>query len=365
MVVSISLALNSFASRIKNTNYSGIVLIPFEVEDTGEKDEDGNQIVEFRSNSSIANEGTFVKNIEEVENNKKFKAVIVENPVGEATWDGNGKIPLLAVHGFMGRPDLWYDWCQKAIDDEFQGDESKFNLVPVMWPSNLFITPLGYAKGRKNATAAGKSFAERLSRDDVKTNKKSIVTVSMGNFVLKEMANAAQEKKQSLSFENIFMNAADVDEDIFSSVDKEGANIVDMLEKNGTGKVYVFHNENDLILQLSTNVAPGESRWNNAGEIVGRLVENAGGFVENILAREFPFPNLPLRRIGIRGAQNIAKEFEGKVENKDASKYGIIDLGHGYVFYPEVVEIYNDPSKNLTESLPRRVFNFFRSFLPF
>merc|ERR1739844_347207 len=120
----------------------------------------------------------------------------------------------------------------------------------------------------------------------------------------------AQEKKMSLSFENIFMSAADVDEDIFSSVDKEGANIVGMLEKNGSGKVYVFHNIGDLILRGSTNVVPGENIETSLDEIKDRIKDNLDVRT---------FPNLPLSRLGIRGAQNISKDFKGKVENKNAS----------------------------------------------
>ena len=55
----------------------------------------------------------------------------------------------------------------------------------------------------------------------------------MGNFLLKEMGNAANNNGMKLSFENIFMNADDVDEDIFS-IDKNPLKEHDGDDMNGS-----------------------------------------------------------------------------------------------------------------------------------
>lgn len=169
--------------------------------------------------------------------------------INEAASDGDGK-PLFCIHGFGVEPGDHLRECGKHAQ---KFDKGKNYLVPVIWPNSM-----AYNKNM-NTVVGGVANALALIKEKVDVFPgKSLMAHSLGNYIVSIMANS------KLQFDNIFMVAPDVRYDIFHKKviesGKKGAenglNIFRSLSENsdGTkrGKVYVFANRSDRVLQLSS-----------------------------------------------------------------------------------------------------------------
>ena len=130
---------------------------------------------------------------------------------------------------------------------------SIFKLVPVLWPSAgqeflAYFTDRGWSK------AAGEALLQSTMIPVTETFSKSVLCHSMGNHVLKYVANEANSL-----FDNIFMVASNENSVLFNKkyIDggnqewrKDGVRITDMLTKGKGGKIHVVHNKNDPSLLI-------------------------------------------------------------------------------------------------------------------
>ena len=107
------------------------------------------------------------------------------------------------------------------------------------------------------AVGAAKAFAN-LSTVLNQFPSKSVMTHSMGNRVLRLAAQNMADAGEGFAFDNIFMVAADVDNDIFDAGNENRSNIRSMLAKDDNGKpkgkVYVVHSTKDFALNISSTV---------------------------------------------------------------------------------------------------------------
>jgi len=280
--------------------------------------------VSFTTSPEVTNKtkAVFLTNVKEDPTNKLTATRV--KPEDLHTFFGDTK-PLLCAHGWGGRPDQWINICdgeQKTTFSEIS--DNKYTLVPVLWPAairpqclkwNLIEnTPAelsGYNNSREAASKAGQAAARLLA--DVSDKQFDFLCVSMGNWFLKELAKEAVANGVMEVFNEIYMSAADVDSNIFTS--DIGGNIVKLLKKEGDGKIYVFVNKEDIALKTST------------------IGLNA---------------RFPLHRLGLGlKHENISKKYRDKVQVVDVNTYLSEDKDdrdqqdHGYMFKKSVVKFYN------------------------
>jgi esterase/lipase superfamily enzyme len=147
---------------------------------------------------------------------------------------------LLCVHGFNTQP---ADWLRTCAD--YTGDNC--TVIPVLWPaSDKRSFWQAYREDQSNAPATGASFCPLLECLEQIGGKKSLMCHSMGNFVLKWSAPPQPPKRL---FENIFMVAADVDQNIFDDQQDAGKRILSM-----ANRVHVLYSNNDLALWVGQTV---------------------------------------------------------------------------------------------------------------
>jgi hypothetical protein len=115
---------------------------------------------------------------------------------------------LLCVHGFRKQPAEWLRACA-AYDGG-----NRFTVVPVLWPaSNARTFWEAYYEDRRNAQYTAAAFRPLLEFLEQISGPKNLMCHSMGNFILKW---SAPDTAPAQLFDNIFMVAADVDQDIFA-----------------------------------------------------------------------------------------------------------------------------------------------------
>jgi esterase/lipase superfamily enzyme len=227
--------------------------------------------------------------------------------VEELITENGTKKPLFCVHGF--NTPFWYylDSCKKAKKDN---PKVNFSLIPVLWSSmakkpasgllGIFAVTQDYSAVREQAEEGVAKAFQSLTNGF--KDGKSLMTHSMGNFVLAKAAN------KKFSFDNIFMCAADVDNDIFSRED--GRRISQMLSEKG--KVFCIYNELDYALTASSGfsffglVKSGKKRLGLAGALVDTI--------------------LP---------------YKGKIENVDGSGWMMNKFEHIYAFYGDAMKFYS------------------------
>jgi hypothetical protein len=116
---------------------------------------------------------------------------------------------LLCVHGFRKQPAEWLTTCA-AYDGG-----NRFTVVPVLWPASDARTFWeAYYEDRHNARFTGAAFRPLLECLEQISGPKSLMCHSMGNYILTWSAPVTAPAQL---FDNIFMVAADVDQDIFTS----------------------------------------------------------------------------------------------------------------------------------------------------
>ena len=147
-------------------------------------------------------------------------------------------------------------------------------VIPVLWPSlpdsqdligfdpNL-VQMIYDGDQNEGAVGAAKAFAN-LSTVLNQFPSKSVMTHSMGNRVLRLAAQNMADAGEGFAFDNIFMVAADVDNDIFDAGNENRSNIRSMLAKDDDGKpkekVYIVHSTKDWAFQISSTFKGNKKR---------------------------------------------------------------------------------------------------------
>jgi len=237
--------------------------------------------------------------------------------IDDNTASGKGK-PLFCIHGFNNEPGYAFDgYRPNDIEDEsmtgsynqarkrfaelFQDDkpEAGYYPVPVVWPNSG-----DYGDDTELANKSAKALKQLIEMIEVTIPDKSLLCHSMGNKIL----CYAVKDGITCNFENIFMVAADVDDDIFNGntetgdtwprrlrgfkflTKKEklqvGENIYSMLAEDShgkpKGKVFVCHSNRDRALIGSSTFAMNYfNRLGRDGVIEDKLVEKFKQYVVN------------------------------------------------------------------------------------
>ncbi len=196
-----------------------------------------------------------------------------------------------------------------------------FKCIPVIWPAIENLR--NYSTDRNNNSVGGGKAFKALAEIAAEFNIKSIMCHSMGNRVLRFMSTP------DMKFDNIFMVAADVRDDVFNQkyVDKEddendrckdALRIKSML-KNENSKINVVLNKRDGALIIST------------------------------VQKFFLAP-----RLGLKGVveDELHSEFKGKniIENKDLTETQKL-FEHNYHFSDEAMKVYDEGIRKYEESL--------------
>ena len=153
-------------------------------------------------------DATFLHKVEkskDTDGNECLEAVKLTIEEAKAIINGEGKSkPLFTIHGFNVEPDGYLETIANLEVEESgkKGNQfSKFNLIPVLWPSVGGLKGSGYQDDRELSKLAGESFTLLKDKIDVFPSK-SLVCHSMGNRVLRHAASSG------FKFDNIFMVAA-------------------------------------------------------------------------------------------------------------------------------------------------------------
>lgn len=258
-VNTISSSVNIARGFLEPARFSGLVVGALDFTETNNQTTN----VEFTNSPTVSGnrKAVFMKNVTESQSifgNGFIRGLKVTDPVSELEeMKKRGKIPLFCIHGWQGRPDIWLSGCNKVKDKFLK--ETRYELVPVLWPANgnnsfprelvPFPVAVDYLGSREDAASAAEVLKEAFT--SIKDQQKSVLGVSMGTWFLQELA--ALDNSEELNFDDIFLSAADLDETVFDN--DVGKNIIKMIstsDENENGKVYVMHNANDTILQLST-----------------------------------------------------------------------------------------------------------------
>jgi esterase/lipase superfamily enzyme len=179
---------------------------------------------------------------------EEVRKIVKDNKANDP--DGASKKILFVVHGFSTAPEGFLPQMM-GHQEKFK----KFNLIPVLWPSEGEVNERAYNSDKALSEGAAKAF-QSLVPESEQTLTKSILCHSMGNRVLRIFANSG------VNFDNIFMVAPDVDGRLFnqnfingnwfSSGNPEGLEIKNMLTKDKGGKIHVLHRDDDYALEQSS-----------------------------------------------------------------------------------------------------------------
>lgn len=169
---------------------------------------------------------------------------------------------LMAIHGNVVEPGEWIQGCIEA--HKFLA-ESKYFLVPVIWPADSGgIVAVGdYTNNRKYAKAAGAAFKSvvNLSADI----PLSVMAHSMGNFVFAKFFDEGTpelESGEKVKFNTYFCVAADVWEEIFNTRVIDGSmkiasgftdQDVGLNVLNAVQKCVIVHAQDDRALRASAS----------------------------------------------------------------------------------------------------------------
>lgn len=280
---------------------------------------------------------TFIHQIKVVDEDQyeatKLTVEGVREQIKKDLLEANKKKVLFYVHGFATKP-IGY---LKNIDSiAFQ--KNIFMLIPVLWPSegNLGAEDpqllLGgrhpYQKDQAFSEAAGKLLQSLAPTDQTESISKSILCHSMGNRVLRFFAN------EGVTFDNIFMVAADVDAALFDASTgwrwwpwsnnkeniKQALDIMKMLTKGKGGKIHVLYNEEDEALKGSVVLNSFQVRLGSKDVDLEKVIPEVKGFIQSKNLKDVPNPG-----------------------NHDAG-----EANHNYQFKPHVLAYYETCESQLS-----------------
>ncbi len=188
-----------------------------------------------------------------------FTAISVSQETFVKKLLAENKKVLACVHGFTVEPESWIEDCAKIQENE----AFEHLVLPIIWPSNgdQFTVLFLYDTEQSIALQAGKAL--QSIAEVGKYVPLSVMCHSMGNRVLLSYAKHGDVDKR---FENVFMVAADVWEEVFNARciqdtwyqppwnywnlwKKSGLKLSQML-KDG-GKIHVINYSGDRALAAS------------------------------------------------------------------------------------------------------------------
>lgn len=187
---------------------------------------------------------------------------------------------LLCVHGNLTEPHEWIDGCKRL-----QENVTKYIVVPVIWPAE---SGGSFSIGDYNNNYAHTGVAANAFRKSVELTKGkevSAMTHSLGNRVLCKFVEKGIPKLSDgsqLSFNNLFMVAADIWEETFnkrviddSHPDYDNPKVGLLVLQMVKGKIVCCHSHKDNALWWSRNTMHWfKRRWGQFGK-AGQ--ENPGG----------------------------------------------------------------------------------------
>jgi len=176
-----------------------------------------------------------------------------------------GKKVLACLHGFQAEPTSWMDTCEMIqngwVEEDGNRKEFEHIVLPIIWPSVGEVGGLSILREYKNeqkiALQAGFAFRSIVGSNKVSL---SLMCHSMGNRVLLSFARQQDENDLPQVFDNIFMVAADVWEEVFNTRVIDGSRS-GMMDWKDTGlklvrmvsqKINIVHYEDDRALFWSS-----------------------------------------------------------------------------------------------------------------
>lgn len=229
---------------------------------------------------------------------KRFKDLVREH-FNENNVENQNRRILLCVHGINTKPSAWLNECSS-----YPGE--KYLVIPVLWSTAGGISR--YIQDREtSAPAASASFKKFLLEGGLP--RMSIMAHSLGCYIV-ELAAAGGDVRSC--FDNIFMVAADVRNDLFDEEanrkarTQHGFDIVGMLKKDG--KVHVLYSRADTALQGVRIANPSKKPLGMTGCVITKLDPRV----------------------------------DGRVVNKDCTNFGAPGLGHNYFFHDAAVRYYEE-----------------------
>jgi esterase/lipase superfamily enzyme len=163
---------------------------------------------------------------------------------------------LFYIHGFNNTPADVFKSCAT-----YHTAHSDRIVIPVIWANEGDI--MGYPEDKgKNAKEAAYAFAPLVGISNA-FPQRSLVCHSMGNYVLQLTARKLADT-EGLSFQNVFMVAADVDERLF---DKKKNENDDIKRNDGLSILKLVTDEKKVHVMYSTiDKALKARKWANLGE---------------------------------------------------------------------------------------------------
>ena len=211
------------------------------------------------------------------------KQAVGEKTGSQALFEGlrddmrrTGRDAILFVHGFANDFDnamARAAWLKEKYLIQREGDEAPCQpyMFAFSWPSDgMAQPPWKYASDRDDAAMSGvamaralRRFVEFLSEGEPCRGRIHLVAHSMGNWALRHavLGIRALLEGQRLPkiFDNVFLMAADEDEDCFETPDKLG------LLPEIARHVHVYHSGTDLALEISDKTKFNMDRLGTSG----------------------------------------------------------------------------------------------------
>ena len=306
----------------ENYLYEGIIVTTYGVIDSPTEENPNRVTFNFESPGDDDNvAANFIHQIKDIGGGLLEGTKLTVEGVREVAMNGEAKGKLLfSIYGFAADPRGYMIQISYA-----QRDFKKFMLIPVIWPSKGKI--MAYFADQRLSASAGELFQSITPTGQNETISKSILCHSMGNRVLRNFAN------EGVTFDNIFMVAADVDANLFnarwlgcllvhSNKKEQALNIKNMLTKGKGGKIHVLYSKKDEALSLS------------AGAFLPDLLGFAGAFL-----RGNPDPRPRLGREGV-DLNNVIPEVKDFIASKDVTNEDGGEGNHKYQFKPHAIDHY-------------------------
>ena len=257
----------------ENYLYEGIIVTTYGVIDSPTEENPNRVTFNFESPGDDDNvAANFIHQIKDIGGGLLEGTKLTVEGVREVAMNGEAKGKLLfSIYGFAANPRGYMIQISYA-----QRDFKKFMLIPVIWPSKGKI--MAYFADQRLSASAGKLLQSITPTGQNETISKSILCHSMGNRVLKNFAN------QGVTFDNIFMVAADVDEDLFNagwfgSKNEQALNIKNTLTEGKGGKIHVLYSKNDNALFGSCFANGFKARLGREGIKLDKVIPEVKDFI--------------------------------------------------------------------------------------
>lgn len=260
---------------------------------------------------------------------------------------------LYNIHGFNVDPAGSFMGAHDFNREDSDGWKTGYLVIPINWRNVWGAQFFSYEYDRNNnAIKAGKSLGAQMGFFNLSV-KTSLMCHSMGNYVMRLMAQEAENPEQA--FENIFMVAADARLDMFSTEFNPDAPGATVLLDAPTEQINIPAEE-------LVKIPPEELR-ENGGYAITKLTKhvhvawNLGDHA--LMAREtfqIGFGDNVRKAIGKYGDQAKAMTtlpyFTERVTYHDMSKaIEFFGLEHSYQFMPPLVTMYEEYKSSETSNM--------------